>query len=368
MNQNLPATHPCGAHLQDARRTCTVRVRAPRVYCGTHQRQYNRITNNGEHPDAWDEHIHRMNQRANRAEEQMRQFINTHPVMSRFPEMPTQERIQRYGHHTALFFEINEVLHEVTGYIFPSQVLRVVVLNNIPEPHRTYLTGLADRVNRALDDLWHRGRDIRPDREAMIADILANAPRRRQLGELGRFANDNQNVHLTATVQMVKTVVDRVLKIPVPTDWSHTGGNRTPGEILTCVRMSGETAVWFVKKYVANEDIYEYGPKIYAKVVDAVWQYICQSPDKNDLCTILGTELSDSVGMCAQGNLTRICNVLAGYLEGVNTETQGEQLQRRMANLMQLETPEERIREGKKILEELAVPLDQHDAWIEALS
>jgi hypothetical protein len=365
MNQNLPMFHPCGAHLQGGRRTCNVAVRAPSVYCGTHQRQYNRITENGQHPDAWDEHVHRMVQRANQAEERVRHWVNTHPVMSRFPDVPTQERIQRFGHHTALFFELNEVLHEVTGYIFPSQVIRVVVLNHIPEPHQTYLTGLANRVNRALNDLWVHGRDIVPEREAMIADILANAPRRRQLGELERFANDNQNVHLTATVQMVKTVVDRVLKIPVPEEFH---GSRTVGEMILHVPMPPDSVQWFVKKYFADEDIYEYGHGIYAKVVNAVWQYVRSSPDKKDLCSILATEIQDSIGMCAQGNLTRICNVLAGYLEGVNTETQGEQLQRRMAKLMELETPEDRIREGKKILEELAVPLDQQDAWIEALS
>jgi hypothetical protein len=361
MNMNVPIYHGCGARLQGGR-TCHALVRAPRTYCGTHQNQYNRITNNGQDPQAWEQHTLTL---IRRAEQRALAWVNTHPVMSRFPQVDPAERMNRYVKQQAFFVEINAVLEDVTGYFFPRDVIRVTVTNAIPEPFRTYLTGLAVTINRAINALWTLGSDISGDLENILADIVANAPRKRQLGELGRFANDNQNVHLTATVQMVKDVVDRVLKIPVPLEFR---GNRTVGEVILYTPMPPESVQWFVKKYFADEDIYDYGNGIYAKVVDSVWQYIRSSPDKMDLCKILATELTDSVGMCAQGNLTRVCNVLSGYLEGINTETHGEQLQRRMAQLMELEKPEDRIREGKKILEELAVPLEQRDAWIEALS
>jgi hypothetical protein len=249
--------------------------------------------------------------------------------------------------------------------VLPAEVVRIVILDTLPEPFRTFFTALAERVNRAINRLWVENQDITAESNEIIIDIWMTAPRPRPLGELGQFANDNQNVHRAATVQMVTDVIDRVLKIPVPPEYV---GNRTTGEILLHVPMCPESVQWFIKKYYAQEDIYEYGNGIYSRVTNSVWQYIKHSPDKKDLCSIFSTEIKDSIGMCAQGNLTRICNVLAGYLEGVNTETQGEQLQRRMAKLMDLENPEDRIREGKKILEELSVPLAEQDSWIEALS
>ena len=140
------------------------------------------------------------------------------------------------------------------------------------------------------------------------------------------------------------------------------------GEIVLECPLTKKAAWQFSSKYCADEDIYEYGAGIYARVTDCVWQYIKNSPDKADLCKIFAQELQDSVGMCAQGNLTRLCNVLAGYLDGINMETQGEQLQRRMALLMDLNDPAVRLAQGRALLAELAVPVDQHVAWLEALT
>lgn len=365
MDQNLHPFHPCGARCARGS-VCHKLVRSPKQFCGTHQRQYNLYSANGQHPDIWEEHQQKL---ARKAELRALLWANRHPVLSQFRNMPIDERMNRYVIHTNFFAEINIALRDRTGYIFPPETTRVSVLNNIPEPARAFLRRIADRVNIAIGLLWFANAEIHHEMDAIIDEILTTAPPRPPpLGELGQFAHDNQNVHKSVTVTMVKEVVDRVLKIPVPDRYKYTAGNCTPGEILCHVPMSSETACWFVKKYTTHEDIYEFGPGIYAKVMDAVWQYIRNSPDKKDLSNILGMELLDSVNMCAQGNLTRICNVLAGYLEGVNTETQGEQLQRRMAKLMELENPEDRIREGKNILIELAVPTAEHDSWIEALS
>lgn len=364
-NYNLDAFHPCGARCTRGN-ICHKVVRSPKRFCGTHQRQYNLYSANDQHPELWEAHQRKL---ARKAELRTLAWVNRHPVLSQFRNMPVEQRMTRYILHTNFFGDINVALQETTGYIFPHETIHVNVLNNIPEPMRGFLRRIADRVNNAINLLWTTNADMHGETIAIVHEIFTTAPPRPPPpGELAQFAHDNQNVHKTVTVNMVKEVVDRILKIPVPDKYKYTHGNWTPGEVMCYVPMSSETMCWFAKKYTTHEDIYEFGPGIYAKVMDAVWQYIRNSPDKEDLCKILGVELLDSVNMCAQGNLTRICNVLAGYLEGINTETQGEQLQRRMAKLMELENPEDRIREGKKILEELAVPVAEQDAWIEALT
>ena len=99
-----------------------------------------------------------------------------------------------------------------------------------------------------------------------------------------------------------------------------------------------------------------------------MWQYIADSPHKNDLCKILGDEIIDSVGMCAQGNLSRICNVLSGYLDGIKVkESTAEILGRVFPPLMNINEKTERLEKAKKILMDYDVPQEQWGAWIEPL-
>jgi len=78
--------------------------------------------------------------------------------------------------------------------------------------------------------------------------------------------------------------------------------------------------------------------------------------------------MEDNVGMCAQGNLSRLCNILSGYLDGLVFETSGEKLQRLMAELYEQNiSSDEKVIAGKKILTTLMVDRDSWNAWLEAL-
>lgn len=263
------------------------------------------------------------------------------------------------------FREINEVLTPITRYRL-DPIRNLQAFAHLPEPFLSFFRRIIPEVNRITEAII-AGRDYRDDLDDLLDDIEETAPRRQQR-ELERFVNDRQNVHTVAAVNQTKEVVDRVLKIAVPDEFKYTHSMRTLAEILLEVPMTVPATKWFMTKYQAADSIYEYGPYTYARICDAVWQYIRNSPDKKSLCSIFAVEMQDSINMCAQGNLTRLCNVLAGFMEGVNTESQGEQLQRRMAKLMELDNPEDRVRQGKAVLEELAVPEDQHDVWLEALT
>jgi hypothetical protein len=83
---------------------------------------------------------------------------------------------------------------------------------------------------------------------------------------------------------------------------------------------------------------------------------------------ILTSELRDNIGMCAQGNLSRICNVLQGYLEGIEQkEPVSEILGREFPKLMEIENQVEREARGAAILRENNVPENQWENWLEPL-
>jgi len=187
---------------------------------------------------------------------------------------------------------------------------------------------------------------------------------------LARFANDNQNVHTQMVVEQTKKNVEEILKIPVPDiyKWQSKKLSMTYKMIVMFCHLSPKSAWQFASMYCSDATIYDLEPGIFGKVMDGVWQFIQRSPDKQDLKKILASELRDNIGMCAQGNLSRICNVLQGYLEGIGQkESVNTILGREFAKLMEIATESERLNKGKLILFNNNVPEGEWETWLEPL-
>ncbi len=192
----------------------------------------------------------------------------------------------------------------------------------------------------------------------------------RPVGELARFAGDNQNVHTTVAVNMTKEVINRILKIPVPAEykWNSQYCSKTPGEIVVQCRLTPKAAWQMISKYCQDETIYDLEKGIYGKVLDGVWQYVVHMEDSSGIIMSLRQEMEDCIGMCAQGNLTRLCNILAGYMEGIGSqESQSEILGRKIPLVMAIEDEKERLHEAIKLLGEVGLPRDQWLDWIEPM-
>ena len=222
---------------------------------------------------------------------------------------------------------------------------------------------------RARHLLRQEERVIR-ERQLMVDEIgpenwLPQPPR-----DLAGFAADPQNVHTTEAVRQTKEIVESVRRIPVPEGyrWNTSFVSKTIGEIISDCQLSSRAAAQMFNQYVSSVAIYDIEEGIYGKVLDSVWQYVKTSPDKDDLCKILKQEMTDNVGMCAQGNLSRICNILAGYMEGVGSqESVSERLGRLLPPLIEMTDVYSRLRSAFRILEENGVPVSDWDVWIDPL-
>lgn len=229
------------------------------------------------------------------------------------------------------------------------------------------------RLAHLRNQFMEQMRQIREERENPIIIVEEDEGQRvapPQRGDLAQFAQDNQNVHTTVAVQQTKEAVERILKIPVPVEyrWNMSECSKTPGDIIMCCKLTPKGAWQMQAKYCQDEEIYELGKGIYGKVLDGVWQYILNSPDKLDLCKILKQEMEDNIGMCAQGNLTRLCNILSGYMEGIGVkESPAEVLGRKLPLLMEIKDQVERLNEAYKIFVELGIPENQWLSWAEPL-
>jgi hypothetical protein len=199
-----------------------------------------------------------------------------------------------------------------------------------------------------------------------IHNIVRPAQERR----LVDFANDAQNVHTSEMVEQTKKIIERVRKIPVPEGyaWDRIVASKTPFEIGLECKLSQKAAWQMISQYAQDVAIYDIEAGIYGKVLDSVWQFIKNAPEKVELCNILRQEMEDNIGMCAQGNLSRVCNILSGYLEGVGSvESLSERLGRLFPPLLEVEDLEERITRAVKILRENSAPRGEWEGWLESL-
>jgi hypothetical protein len=208
------------------------------------------------------------------------------------------------------------------------------------------------------------------EREREIQQRNVEIQRQVDQRPLANFANDRQNVHTTAAVKQTLKIINELLKIEVPEEyrWNMRTVSKTMSEIISECNLSPASAWQMVSKYCSDETIYDLVPGVYGKVLDCVWQYIKTSPDKEDLKRILTSEMKDNIGMCAQGNLSRLTNILAGYLDCVVVEESiVDQLGRLLPPLMNIENIPMRLIAATNIFKQIGLPQNQWEGWVHGL-
>jgi len=228
--------------------------------------------------------------------------------------------------------------------------------------HQEERRAIDNRINQIVNNINLLNNNI----IAPVGGQAAAAPNR----ELAQFAGDPQNVHTTEAVKKVKEIIEKVLEVPVPAEykWNVTECSKTPGEIILACKLSPKAAWQMSAMYCADSEIYEMGKGIYGRVLDCVWQFIVKSEHKEDLYRILKSELQDNIGMCAQGNLSRLANILAGYMDGIKSqESLSEILGRELPPLIKIEDIQERANKLVEILNRNKVPKAEWLVWAEPL-
>jgi hypothetical protein len=104
----------------------------------------------------------------------------------------------------------------------------------------------------------------------------------------------------------------------------------------------------------------------YSSVLDYVWAYIGGHAEKNELTQRLAEELYEGKGMCSNGKMARLINILQGYDESLETAAPRELFQQRIAELASKPLAE-RTAAAHALFAEFRIPENEHAAWIEPL-
>ncbi len=209
----------------------------------------------------------------------------------------------------------------------------------------------------------------------LLMDLLTSwdkiyAPKTTSVNELAVLASDNQNVHTGPVNKQTRTSIEIMISAPVPKD------QRTLDDILTVWVMdlkigAAMSEVYKDMLYWANKSwVIQKGDYIYRRALRGLWAKInSYSGDiRLELANRLWEECNESVGMCAQGHLSRLANVLVGFDEEFKSpQSLRESLQDAMAHISTLEEPlEDKVAKALKVMDELGLPQVERQSWLDA--
>jgi len=243
--------------------------------------------------------------------------------------------------------------------LFEDRFRQQIIANEGVDPDQPFRQRRAELRAQIIQRMRQRWRDYLNN----INRIRNNNHINVQGGQLAEFAGDKQNVHTEIVIKKVKETVEKILKVNVPLEYK-TDTLKTLSEIIGECKLSKESTLQMTQHYCNDHDIYDLGKGIYANVLNGVWQYIKSSEHSEDLKRILKSELEDNIGMCAQGNLSRLCNILSGYMEEIDIRSLNEIISDKLSSLLEIEDIRERIVQARSFLDLQKVPRENWKEWL----
>jgi hypothetical protein len=217
---------------------------------------------------------------------------------------------------------------------------------------------------------WVRGGRVEP--EPNTAPPPPPPPPRQGLAAI---AHDRQNVH----TRFVSEQTNRGLETLLAKQAAHKRAmNSTSGWFIAMwlqmnldnwpnvVRVGDDMWRWYTTRTCRTTD-----DKLYKRALDGLYRTIRDTPQeemRRELYKRAWEECLESVGMCCDGHISRLCNVLVGFDDAFAPPVPfGELLQARMSSIaaMEIET-DEKVRQATAFFNEFAVPEAERAALLDA--
>jgi len=224
----------------------------------------------------------------------------------------------------------------------------------------------------------HRDVVARREAGALVAGGGDPVPPPPPVPELGRIAQDRQNVHDGQVNRLTNEGIDRLCAIPVPAGRDtlrlvvHAFTGFEDVSYDTSMNVLDDMVMWWNTAHCRT--MAPMAPdRLYRRTLKGLVAYIerVESVEtKTELYRRLFQEASEAVGMCCDGHLARLVNVLVGFDDAYRPPvSQGELIQNRISAIAGLDVSvEERQRQANAFFDEIAVPEADRAPWLEALA
>lgn len=218
------------------------------------------------------------------------------------------------------------------------------------------------RVHR-FEDWAGAGLDGRPQHAALLGPPPDVIP----------FHLDKQNVHRREVSEQTNKATQFLLKFPQAVNpWKEICAkllDRADNNMRVYINVLDDIQKWLATASCRKENDHLYR-RLFYSLVTYINTYLTNSKPQEyrELWNRVWQECVDSVGMCCEGHISRLCNVLVGYVEGLDPPVPlGELIQQRMSAIASQEIPEEEKRvQANAFFDEHKVPEADRTAWLEA--
>ena len=185
------------------------------------------------------------------------------------------------------------------------------------------------------------------------------------------FAADPQNVHRKEVSEQTNKATEFLMNIPLP---KRRRDELWKLAVAAFVGFVGANMQLFVsiladmEHWVNTDSCRKKDDHLYRELLYRLIVYIQKSEHKKELFKRLYEECCDAVGMCCEGHISRLCNVLVGYVEGLDAPVSlGELTQQKMAAIAGQDIPEEdKKRQANEFFDKHGVPAEERAAWLDA--
>lgn len=188
---------------------------------------------------------------------------------------------------------------------------------------------------------------------------------------LARFAADRQNVHTAAVTRQTNAGEAKLLA--AKTDGKGVGLRilrvfaTRGGYLHDVLRVMNDIDTWYSQRTCR-----EPGDRLYGRMLEGLWALIEQQPEeqRKELRQRLWEEASESVGMCCEGHISRLVNVMSGFDDAFKPrQSEGEILQAKMAELAGMDIPDaDKLAQARAFMGTLAMDAAAQAPWLEALA
>jgi hypothetical protein len=119
--------------------------------------------------------------------------------------------------------------------------------------------------------------------------------------------------------------------------------------------------------YYNKDKFLDYGESSYRKFMDRIISYSLSQDEKKkkEIFEILNSEIKDSIGLCFQGNISRLINVLSGIIE-IEFEYEPS-VQEVFAEISKISDVNIKFEKAIKAFDDFNIEYSDWGSWLEAL-
>lgn len=218
---------------------------------------------------------------------------------------------------------------------------------------------LKEYLDNFIPDFVNSSKDYLDDNPEIIE--FKELPKNKNVN-LESLSRDKQNVHTKPIVETVLIRAKELINLSKNSDDEDVFFYLLSDELLSHKAKENLNSYFY-----SNDSIYELPKPTYRLVLQGLWKYIQSKPStiKEEMIERLRQELEDNIGTCAQGNISRLTNVLNGYdKKSVEPQISLSDMMSQIAKEKNLST---RKKKALETLKKYKVSKEEYDAWMDAI-